>query len=85
MSAQKPKFFIANRHTNHISHRKLSGFEEKNPRMFGLSHAAFQYWDDAHAWLLSVCAEQVKSAEKDLAARRRRLVKAEKMSKPVTP
>jgi len=82
MSRAKPKFFIANRHTNRIGHRKLSRFEEDNPRMFEISHSAHETWEAAHAWLIDQRISDLVRAKKRLALIERQLGRAKLMKKP---
>lgn len=82
MSAAKPKFYIATKHTCRIGHRKLSRFEERNPQMFSLSHAAFDTWEEAYAWMLERRITEVAAAKRVLSSAEKRLATARAMSKP---
>lgn len=82
MTKAKPKFFITNRHTNRISHRKLSAFEERNPHLFELSHSAHKSWSEAHAWLVERRIEALDKAKKEVANAERHLARARDMKDP---
>ncbi|WP_186239481.1 hypothetical protein [Burkholderia gladioli] len=82
MSAIKSKFFIASKWSNRIGHRKLTPFEERNPRSFAMSHAAFETWDEAYAWVLETRKNSVDEAKKKLKSAEAQLAKAKSMKKP---
>ncbi|WP_186211286.1 hypothetical protein [Burkholderia gladioli] len=82
MSAPKPKFFIASKYSNRIGCRKLTPFEERNPRFFAMSHAAFETWDEAYAWILETRKNSVDEARKKLKSAESKLEKAKSMKKP---
>lgn len=82
MSRAKPKFYIASKYTNHIAYRKLSAFEDRNPKMFELSNKAFETWEDAHAWVFGNRVDAVKVAKRALASAERQLAKAMTMKNP---
>ncbi|CAB3712924.1 hypothetical protein CEY09_30430 [Achromobacter marplatensis] len=85
MSAAKPKYFVASFHTCHISYRKLSAFEDRNPRMFALSNAAFQTWEEAHQFVVQKRKESVGRARKELRSAEKQLARALVMKKPEAP
>lgn len=82
MSAAKPKYFVASFYTCHISYRKLTAFEDRNPRMFALRNAAFQSWEEAHQFVLKQRKESVSRAGKALKSAEKQLARALAMKKP---
>lgn len=82
MSAKKPKLWISNKHTSHISHRALDSFEERNRSLFDLSRRVHASWQEAHASVLSDRRADVKKAEDALKKAKSALVRAALMRAP---
>lgn len=66
MSPRNPKFYVASRHSNRISHRALSTFERRNPQMFAMTHSAHGTWAEAHAVLVAAGEMKLKKVQNDL-------------------
>ena len=78
----KPLRFIASRHVNQISHRKVTRFEEASPSMFGAFHSVHDTWEGAHEWLIAIRRKKVEEAKKELARAEKSLAGAMKMKNP---
>lgn len=82
MTARNPKVYVANRHSNRISHRALTTYERRNPRMFDLSHSMHDTWAGAHASLVEARQKSLDRARKDVKIAERALAKALAMKEP---
>lgn len=82
MNAKKPKLWISNKHTNHISFRRLDGFEERNRSLFDLCRRVHDSWEEAHASVLADRRAEVKKAEVALKRAKAALVRAALMRAP---
>lgn len=66
MSPRNPKFYVARRHSNRISHRALTTYERRNPEMFALSSSAHDTWAGAHAHLIAAREKDLAKAQNEL-------------------
>lgn len=78
------KVWIASKHTNHISYRKLNGSEQRNKSMFELSRKAFASWQEAHEFAVAYRKEQVDKLMRALKNADAQLQKALAMKEPPT-
>lgn len=78
----KPKFWITRKFGNRIAHRKLNGFEERNPQIFELSHCAHGSWAEAHVRVMADRIADVARLRRELKNAERQLAKAQVMTPP---
>lgn len=82
MSAKKPKFYISSTYTCRIGYRKLTSFEERNPRCFSIAHAAHDTWEAAHAAMVEHRKAEVKKAKAALVSAEKQLKRVMEMERP---
>lgn len=80
MTARNPKVYVANHHSNRISHRALTTYERRSPQVFDLSHSMHDTWAGAHAALVEARKKQLDRARKELKSAERALAKAQAMT-----
>lgn len=82
MTTKHPKVYVANLHSNRISHRALNSFERLNPKYFSLSHSVHGTWAEAQAVLVDAREKQLERARNDVKLAERALAKALAMKEP---
>jgi len=85
MAEKKPRYWIANHHFVNITRRKLSTFEERNPRMFECGRSAHDTYEAARERVIAESLETLEKAVRDVQRAEKALKRALALKPPPEP